>query len=76
MKKRNETDAAFHARVNAAQDRNALGSEKETDCWLCKLVHFTATSGAVMPSCRIAFNRGIGSFSRIPCCAAASPSTC
>jgi hypothetical protein len=34
MKKRTETDAAFRARVNAAQERDGSAPENETDCWL------------------------------------------
>ena len=34
MKKRNETEAAFRARVNAAQDKDGSAAEKEADCWL------------------------------------------
>lgn len=34
MKKRNETDAAFRARINAAQERDRSATESETDCWL------------------------------------------
>lgn len=34
MKKRSETDAAFRARVNAAQERDGSAAESETDYWL------------------------------------------
>lgn len=34
MKKRNETEAAFRARVNAAQEKDTSTTEGETDCWL------------------------------------------
>ncbi|MDB5407453.1 MAG: hypothetical protein JWL84_2365 [Rhodospirillales bacterium] len=34
MKKRNETEAAFRARVNAAQAKDGSAAENETDCWL------------------------------------------
>ncbi|TWI73606.1 subtilase family protein [Bradyrhizobium huanghuaihaiense] len=34
MKKRTETDAAFRARINAAQDRDGTTADKEADCWL------------------------------------------
>jgi hypothetical protein len=34
MKKRTETDAAFRARVNAAQENDGSDAESETDCWL------------------------------------------
>lgn len=34
MKKRTETDAAFRARVNAAQQRDESTSERESDFWL------------------------------------------
>jgi hypothetical protein len=34
MKKRNETKAAFRARVNAAQERESSAAEDEKSCWL------------------------------------------
>jgi hypothetical protein len=34
MKKRNETEAAFRARINAAQEKDGSASENETDFWL------------------------------------------
>ena len=34
MKKRTETDAAFRARINAAQETDGSVAENETDCWL------------------------------------------
>jgi hypothetical protein len=34
MKKRTETDAAFRARINAAQERDGTTADKEADCWL------------------------------------------
>ncbi len=34
MKKRNETEATFRARVNGAQERDGSAAQKETDCWL------------------------------------------
>jgi hypothetical protein len=34
MKKRKETDAAFRARVTAAQEKDGSAVENETDCWL------------------------------------------
>lgn len=34
MKKRNETQAAFRARVNAAQEKDGSAAENETDRWL------------------------------------------
>lgn len=34
MKKRAETDAAFRARINAAQDRDGTTADKEADFWL------------------------------------------
>jgi hypothetical protein len=34
MKKRTETEAAFRARVNAAQERDGSAAENEADYWL------------------------------------------
>ncbi|MHC2273673.1 hypothetical protein ACVME8_000284 [Bradyrhizobium diazoefficiens] len=34
MKKRTETDAAFRARINAAQEKDGTTADKEADCWL------------------------------------------
>lgn len=34
IKKRSETDIAFRARINAAQDRDGTATEKEADFWL------------------------------------------
>ena len=34
MKKRNETKAAFRARVNAAQEKDGSAAENEKSCWL------------------------------------------
>jgi len=34
MKKRNETDSAFRARINAAQERDESTNESEADFWL------------------------------------------
>jgi hypothetical protein len=34
MKKRTETDAAFRARINAAQEKDGTAADKEADCWL------------------------------------------
>jgi hypothetical protein len=34
MKKRNETEVTFRARINAAQERDGTAAEKEADCWL------------------------------------------
>ncbi|MCC8956153.1 S8 family peptidase [Bradyrhizobium sp. Pear77] len=34
IKKRTETDAAFRARINAAQDKDGTTADKEADCWL------------------------------------------
>ena len=34
MKKRNETPAAFRARVNAAQEKDGSAAEDEKSCWL------------------------------------------
>jgi hypothetical protein len=34
MKKRTETDMAFRARINAAQEKDGTTADKEADCWL------------------------------------------
>lgn len=34
IKKRTETDAAFRARINAAQEKDGTAADKEVDCWL------------------------------------------
>jgi hypothetical protein len=34
MKRRTETDMAFRARINAAQEKDGTTADKEADCWL------------------------------------------